>query len=97
MNNFSRKIKLDEIATVANLSPTAFCRYFKSRTNKTFVGFLNEIRVGYACKLLLEREKSASEICYLSGFNNLTNFNIQFKKIKNLTPIEYQNRLPGEE
>ena len=97
MNNFSKKIELSEIASVANLSPTSFCRYFKSRTNKTFVGFLNEIRVGYACKLLMEKDKNASEICYASGFNNLTNFNIQFRKVKNLTPLEYQNRFVSEE
>ncbi len=93
MDNFTKKIRLNDIADVANMSPTAFCRYFKSRTNKTFVGFLNEIRIGNACKLLMERNKSASEICYMSGFNNLTNFNIQFKKIKNMAPLEYQNRL----
>ena len=97
MNNFSKKIKLDEIAGVANMTPTAFCKYFKSRTNKTFVRFLNEIRIGHACKLLMEKEKGPSEICYESGFNNLTNFHIQFKKIKNMTPLEYQNRLAGEE
>ncbi len=97
MNNFANNIKLNEIAAVANMSPTSFCRYFKSRANKTFVRFLNEIRIGYACKLLMEREKSASEICYVSGFNNLTNFNIQFKKIKNLSPLEYQKRLINEE
>ncbi|MCK4746574.1 MAG: AraC family transcriptional regulator [Bacteroidales bacterium] len=97
MNNFSKKIMLDEIAAVASMSPTAFCRYFKSRTNKTFVGFLNEIRIGHACKLLMEREKSASEICYESGFNNLTNFNIQFRKIKGMTPLQYQSQLGSEE
>lgn len=97
MSNFSKKIELSEIAAVANLSPTAFCRYFKSRTNKTFVGFLNEIRIGHACKLLMEKEKSASEICYESGFNNLTNFSIQFRKIKSMTPLEYQSHLNVEE
>ncbi len=97
MNNFSKKITLDEIASEANLSSTAFCRYFKSRTNKTFVGFLNEIRIGNACKLLMEKEKSASEICYESGFNNLTNFNIQFRKIKGLTPLQYQSQLGSDE
>ena len=97
MSNFSKKITLDEIAAEASLSPTAFCRYFKSRTNKTFVGFLNEIRIGNACRLLMEREKSASEICYESGFNNLTNFNIQFRKIKGLTPLQYQSQLGSEE
>ncbi|MCK5702581.1 MAG: hypothetical protein KAI29_15560 [Cyclobacteriaceae bacterium] len=45
----------------------------------------------------MEKEKSASEICYESGFNNLTNFSIQFRKIKSMTPLEYQSHLNGEE
>ena len=92
MNNFSRKIELAEVAEVANLSPTAFCRYFKSRTNKTFSHFLNEIRIGHACKLLIERDLSISEVCYQSGFNYPSNFHKQFKKINKITPQAYQAR-----
>ena len=92
MNNFTRRIELAEVAAIASLSPTAFCRYFKSRTNKTFSQFLNEIRIGHACKLLIERDLSISEVCYHSGFNYPSNFHKQFKKIKCITPQAYQAR-----
>ena len=92
MNNFTRKIDLSEVAEIASLSPTAFCRYFKSRTNKTLSQFLNEIRIGHACKLLIERDLTISEVCYQSGFNYPSNFHKQFKKINKLTPQVYQAR-----
>jgi len=90
MANFSQEIKLAEIADVAHMSSTAFCRYFKHHTRKTYSRFLNEIRVSHACKLLLEDEQPVSDICLNSGFKNISNFNRQFKKISNLTPSEYQ-------
>ncbi|MFH0759212.1 MAG: AraC family transcriptional regulator [Bacteroidota bacterium] len=92
MSHYTRKIELSEVAGIASLSPTAFCRYFKSRTNKTFSQFLNEIRIGHACKLLIERDLSISEVCYHSGFNYPSNFHKQFKKIKGITPQAYQAR-----
>jgi AraC-like DNA-binding protein len=93
LENFSKKITLDQIAGIANMSPTAFCRYFKERTNKTFITLLNEIRIGNACKYLIQNEDmNISQICFLVGFNNLTNFSIQFKNIKNITPLEYRNK-----
>lgn len=92
MNNFTRRIDLSEVAEIASLSPTAFCRYFKSRTSKTFSQFLNEIRIGHACKLLIERDLTISEVCYQSGFNYPSNFHKQFKKINKITPQAYQAR-----
>lgn len=89
MNNFTSKIDLDEVAAAAHMSPTGFCRYFKKRTNKTFTKFLNEIRIGYACKLLIQGEYNIIRICYEAGFNNLSNFNEQFKKITGYTPSKY--------
>ena len=90
--NYSREIKLEEIAEIANMSSTAFCRYFKHHTRKTYSRFLNEIRVGQACKMLVEDKLSVSQICYNSGFNNISNFNRQFKKISDFTPSEYQKQ-----
>jgi len=93
LKNFSRGITLQEIADISNMSPTTFCRYFKKITNKTFITFLNEIRVGHASKLLIEnKNKNISQICFESGFNNLTNFYIQFHKLKNLSPMEFKNK-----
>lgn len=93
LKNFGNQITLPEVAKIANMSSTAFCRYFKERTNKTMITFLNEIRIGHACKLLIENKNmNISQICYECGFNNLTNFNIQFKKLKMMSPLEFRQR-----
>jgi AraC-like DNA-binding protein len=90
--NYSREIRLEEIAEIAHMSSTAFCRYFKHHTRKTYSRFLNEIRVGQACKMLVDDKLSISNICYSSGFNNISNFNRQFKKITGFTPSQYQKQ-----
>jgi AraC-like DNA-binding protein len=92
IKNYSKKITLEEIASMVNLTPQSFCRYFKSRTTKVFSSFVNEVRIGNACKMIIQKKYSISEICYESGFNYLSNFNRQFKKIKGLTPSEFQNK-----
>ncbi len=87
MNNFEKEITLDTIAEVANMTKNAFCKYFKKRTNKTYVQFLNELRLEHASKLLLSSEDlSISEVAEKSGFNNMSNFNRQFKVVKNTSP-----------
>ena len=86
---FQRPITLKEVAGLANLTPEAFCKYFKTRTRKTYINFLNEIRVNHACRLLTE-DKSISAICYDSGFMNLSNFNRIFKKIKQASPGKWR-------
>lgn len=88
-SNFRKNISLEEVADVANLNPTAFCRFFKKHTNKNYSRFLNEIRIGYACKLLLEEKLNISEVGYESGFNNLSNFNRQFKSLTGISPSMY--------
>ncbi|HMH32420.1 MAG TPA: AraC family transcriptional regulator, partial [Puia sp.] len=67
----------------------AFCKYFKMRTKKTFSFFLNEVKVSYACRLLAEGNLNVLQICYESGYNNLSNFNRQFKRITKMTPTAY--------
>jgi AraC-like DNA-binding protein len=90
MQNFRRQISLEEVAAICYMAPTAFCRYFKSRTGKTFTGFLNEIRIGHACKLLQDKNNSVADSCYNSGYNNLTSFNKLFKVINKKTPSHYR-------
>ena len=93
MDNFHKEVSLHDIANIANMTPNAFCRYFKQRTNKTFVNFLIDIRIGNACKLLTKKnDLSITEISYKSGFNNLANFNRKFKAIKGITPSEYRKK-----
>lgn len=91
--NFKDKIMLEEIASIANLTPTAFCKYFKNRTSKTFSNFVNEIRIGHACKLLCKEKLNISQICFESGFNNLTSFNRNFKQFTKMMPSEYKQYL----
>lgn len=88
INNFKDDITLDAIAALANMNASSFSRYFTSIHKKTFTKFLNEIRIGCACKLLIRNQHIAAA-CYESGFNNISNFNRQFKAIKNITPSDY--------
>lgn len=90
LENYSRPITLKEIAGVAHLGPHSFCRFFKLRTQKTFSRFLIEVRIGNACKLLAETNKTVAEICYECGFNSFSNFNRQFKMLIGKTPLEHR-------
>ncbi len=92
IRKFPNKIHLKEIAALVNLTPPSFCRFFKSRTTKVFSSFVNEIRIGNSCKMLIENKHTISQVCYLSGFNYLSNFNRQFRKIKGMTPSEFQQK-----
>jgi AraC-like DNA-binding protein len=90
LSHFGRRITLEEIASVAGLVPNSFCRYFKSRTGKTYSQFLTEIRVGAACKLLIENRVGIKQICFGSGFNNASCFHQRFKAITGKSPQTYQ-------
>ena len=92
MQHYKVNIRLDEVAQLASMSESAFSRYFKKRTRRTFSEFLSEIRIEHACKLLIESNMSIAEISYESGFNNLSNFNRQFKEVKKLTPLGFRNK-----
>lgn len=94
LNNYHKDISLDEVSNIATMTPNAFCRYFKQRTNKTFVQFLTEIRIENSCKLLSKNnELSIAEIAYQCGFKNISNYNRKFKSIKNVTPTDYRKRM----
>jgi AraC-like DNA-binding protein len=88
--NFGKKISIDEIAALLLISPQSFCRYFKMKTRKTYFEFLVGIRIGHACRLLLDNELSVSEICYSCGYNTISHFNHQFKKVMHKSPIQYR-------
>ena len=91
-SNYREDLKLETVANHAGMNKTAFCRFFKEKTGKSFSEFLIEMRIGYACKLLIEDQLSVSQICFESGFNNLSNFNRQFKKQTLFTPVHYKNQ-----
>lgn len=96
LRNFDRAITLPEIASIANMGTTSFSIFFKKNYRITFVEFLNTVRVGHACKLLGEKDHNVIEIAYECGFNNLSNFNRQFKKIKKMTPSKFRKTLQLE-
>lgn len=96
IDNFKEPIELTTVAAIANMSISAFCNYFKKSTKKTYFDFLNEVRVGYACKLMIETNMSILEICYESGFNTVANFNKQFLKIKKAPPSRYRKHFVSE-
>ena len=93
LQHYRQPIALAEVAKIANMSEKAFCRFFKKSTQKTMVQFITELRISHACKLLLSQEYPISQICFESGFNNLSNFNRVFKKITGQTPRAYQQAM----
>lgn len=93
--NFAEKITLEEVSSVASMTTVSFNRFIKKRTGKTFVNYINDIRIGYAARWLVEKDLSVSEIAFRSGFNNLANFNRSFKTIKKCTPSQYRDDFSG--
>lgn len=96
LRNFHRDITLKEVADEASMATTTFCNFFKEHFRMTFIEYLNAIRIGHVCKLLSSKDKTIIEIAYECGFNNLANFNRQFKRLKEMTPKEYRKALEGE-
>ena len=92
LKNYKTEIYIEEIAEKLNMSIASFSRYFKHHTRKTFSNYVTEIRISHACRLLMESNHSISEICYQSGFENLSNFYRHFKKHTGLIPKEYKVR-----
>ncbi len=90
--NYQQEIKLDEVAEKAHLHPSAFCRFFKEKTGKSLSGYVTDMRISYACKLIIEHKRSISQVCFECGFNNLSNFNRTFKKHTGFTPTGYYSQ-----
>lgn len=90
--NYKSDISLETIAAVANLTPTSFCRFFKKIVRHTFVEALTKFRVNHAANLLSTTEKQVAEICFESGFGNISYFNKAFKQSLGQSPLEYRKR-----
>ncbi len=89
LDNFRNDIDLGKVAHFASMTPQAFSKYFKERTRKNFITFLNEVKIGYACRLITEKKMNISQICYECGYTNLSNFNRQFRRVMDMTPTQY--------
>ena len=92
-DNYASNIYLQDVADIACMTTNSFCRFFKKMTNKSFTQFLNEVRIRNASRLLLNDENSVSQVCYMVGYNSITNFYRQFKNIMGCTPNLYRQNI----
>lgn len=91
--NYKKQISLEEVASQINMTPSAFCRFFKRRTKNTFSSYLIETRIATACKLLLQNDVTVSESCYESGYNSTSNFHRHFRRVTGYSPVEYKKKI----
>jgi len=92
MNNYREEINLKRLAGLVNMAEGSLCRFFKVNMGKTVFEYLNQLRIEFACKLLMDQNLSVLEVCLDSGFNNLSHFNKQFRKVTGVTPTEYRKK-----
>lgn len=96
VSHYKEKITLSDAADILNMSPVSVTRLIKQRTGKSFIDFLNEIRIGFAARQIVDSDLSISEICFSNGFNNISNFNRTFRKKQGLTPTEFRAKYIGK-
>lgn len=86
---YQQPMDVNTVAKNVHLTTAAFCRYFKKSTHLTFTDFLNQYRINQAKKLLLQ-DKTVSDACYETGFENLSHFNKTFKKFTGENPSAFR-------
>lgn len=94
-NSYDKQVNLADVAKLVNMTEVSFSRFIKKCTGNTFIDSLNEIRLGHACRMLVNTSHTIAEISYKCGFNNISNFNRIFKKKKNCTPKSFRESLSG--
>jgi len=92
-----RPIRLAEAARLVHLSEGAFSRFFRAHLGKTFPALVNELRIGRACRLLAETQRSVTEVALACGYTNLSNFTRQFLRLKKVTPRRFRERVAAAE
>jgi AraC-like DNA-binding protein len=95
MKNYREEVDLRKLAELVNMAEGSLCRFFKMNMGMTIFEYLNKLKTEFACKLLMDKDLSIIEVCLDSGFNNLSHFNKQFKKITGVPPSEYRKRFKG--
>jgi AraC-like DNA-binding protein len=95
MNNYHEEVNLKKMAELVNMAEGSLCRFFKENMGITLFEYLNQIKTEFACKLLMDMDLSIMEVCFDSGFNNLSHFNKQFRKTTGIPPSEYRKRFKG--
>ena len=96
-DNFNKKISLEAAAAIISLSPSGFSRYFKKLNGKTFFEYVNAVRIEHACRYIIYKDLSITQICYECGYNNFSNFSRHFKKLTGYSPLKYRQMLRFEE
>lgn len=91
--NYAKDISLADVSGIVAMSESSFSHFFKKRTGRSFISYLNDVRIGQSTKLLFETTNSIAEISFLCGYSNISNFNRIFKKIKGQTPSEYRTSI----
>jgi transcriptional regulator GlxA family with amidase domain len=86
MKNYRNEVNLRKLAGLVNMAEGSLCRFFKTNMDMTVFEYLNRIKIEFACKLLMDEDLSVTEVCLDSGFNNLSHFNKQFRRITGLPP-----------
>lgn len=90
--HYKDDVRLDELAALVGMTPTAFSRFFHVSTGKSLSEYIVDVRLGFAARRLVDTTDSVSEICYTSGFNTLSNFNRLFRKRKGCNPTEFREK-----
>lgn len=90
--HYAEPLKLEALSSMIGMTPTAFSRFFKTHTGQTLSDYIIDIRLGHAIRNLVDTSMTCSEICYMCGFNNLSNFNRLFRKKKGCTPMEFREK-----
>lgn len=88
--HYARELPLEEVADYLGMKPTYFSRVFKQATGRTFIEFVNRLRISKSCELLADGDKPVTDVCFESGFNNISNFNRRFQQLKGMTPSHYR-------
>lgn len=88
--HYGRELTLEEVADHLGMKPTYFSRVFKQATGRSFVEFVNRLRISKSCELLADGTRPVTQVCFESGFNNISNFNRRFQQLKGMTPSHYR-------
>ncbi|WP_073525080.1 AraC family transcriptional regulator [Pseudomonas fluorescens] len=88
--HYARELPLEEVAQYLGMKPTYFSRVFKQATGRTFIEFVNRLRISKSCELLADGDRAVTDVCFESGFNNISNFNRRFQQLKGMTPSHYR-------
>jgi AraC-like DNA-binding protein len=96
VDNFRNEVSLGQAAAAAGMTPNAFCKYYKKMTRQTFMETVIEYRINYATQQLIQSNRPVSDICYDSGFGDISHFYKLFKKSRKMSPLHYRKKFMKE-